>query len=55
MDVTQGELAERMGVSAPKLSRWENSRKRLPPAKVEQYLAGLATFGTIPTVDVRAA
>ncbi|MES2210946.1 MAG: helix-turn-helix transcriptional regulator [Chloroflexota bacterium] len=51
MDVPAGALAERIGVSGSTLSRWENSR-RVTTKAADRYLAALATFGTIPTVDV---
>lgn len=53
MDVTASALAERIGVDKSTLSRWENAR-RVPPKATDRYLAGLATFGTIPTIDVSA-
>ena len=51
MDVTAGQLAERAGVDKSTLSRWENAR-RVKDAAEKRYLDALATFGTIPTVDV---
>lgn len=51
MDVPQGALAERIGVPVSNVSRWENARIVKPKA-ADRYLAGLATFGTIPTIDV---
>lgn len=52
MDVRQDALAERMGVQASTLSRWENART-VRDDQARAYLKGLATFGTIPTVDVK--
>jgi len=51
MDVPQGALAERIGVPVPSVSRWEGARLVTDKAAA-RYLAALATFGTIPTVDV---
>lgn len=51
MDVTASALADRIGVSSAAVSRWENSL-RVTAAAEERYLRALATFGTIPTVDV---
>jgi transcriptional regulator with XRE-family HTH domain len=51
MDVSAGALAERAGVDKSTLSRWENAR-RVKDAAAARYLDALATFGTIPTVDV---
>jgi DNA-binding transcriptional regulator YiaG len=51
MDVRVGVLAERIGVQASTVARWENARRITPKAEA-RYLAGLATFGTIPTVSI---
>lgn len=49
MDVPANALADRLGVAASQISRWENSRVVTDEASTK-YLEGLATFGTIPTV-----
>lgn len=51
MDVSQQDLAVAMGVAQSKLSRWENARQ-VKPEQAAAYLKGLATFGTIPTIDI---
>jgi DNA-binding transcriptional regulator YiaG len=51
MDVSQSALAEKIGVPVSSVSRWEGARYVTTKA-AERYLAALATFGTIPTVDV---
>lgn len=51
MDVQAGALAERVGVTNSTISRWENSRRVATKAET-RYLTGLATFGTIPTIDI---
>lgn len=51
LDVQTGELAERIGVPPSTISRWESGRRVTDKAAV-RYLTGLATFGTIPIIDV---
>lgn len=51
MDVSQTALAEQIGVPTSSVNRWESSRVVKDKA-AERYLAGLATFGTIPTIEV---
>lgn len=52
MDVSVTSLAEAIGCQPSQINRWENHR-RVTAKAVERYLTGLATFGTIPTVEVR--
>lgn len=54
MGVTQIALAERMGVSPNWITRRE-SKARVKAEDAQKYLAGLATFGTVPTVEVKVA
>lgn len=54
MDLTQTALAERVGVSLTTIGRWEGQR-RVDQRAVDRYLTGLATFGTIPTIEVSVA
>lgn len=51
LDVTATALAARIGVPPSAVSRWETSR-RVTEKAANRYLEGLATFGTIPTVEV---
>jgi transcriptional regulator with XRE-family HTH domain len=51
MNVTVSDLADRIGVPASSVSRWETSL-RVPVKAEARYLTALATFGTIPTVTV---
>ena len=43
-DITQGELAKRLGVSGPTLSRWENNRADFNPT-LKQLLSMADMFG----------
>lgn len=54
MGVTQAALAARCGVTSNWISRRE-SKARVKAEDAEKYLTGLGTFGTVPTVEVRAA
>lgn len=54
MGVTQAALAERIGVNPNWITRRE-ARARVKAEDAERYLAGLATFGTVPTVEVKVA
>jgi transcriptional regulator with XRE-family HTH domain len=51
LDVTASDLAAVIGVPPSSVSRWENAR-RVTDKAAARYLEALATFGTIPTVDV---
>ena len=54
MGITQVRLAEAMGVTTNWITRRE-SKARVKAEDAEKYLAGLATFGTVPTVKVEVA
>ena len=54
MGITQAALAERIGVNPNWITRRE-SKARVKAEDAEKYLTGLATFGTVPVVEVRAA
>lgn len=51
MDVSQSALADRIGVPVSSVSRWEGARNVTEKA-ADRYRVALATFGTIPTIDV---
>lgn len=51
MDVRTGDLAERLGVSSARISRWE-TLGAVREKDLVRYLEALATFGTVPTVRV---
>lgn len=53
LDVSQGALADAIGVPQSSVSRWERARVVTDKAAA-RYLRGLATFGTIPTVAIEA-
>ena len=48
------QVAERIGVSPNWVTRRE-SKARVKPEDAARYLAGLATFGTVPVVEVKVA
>lgn len=54
MGLTQTALQERIGARPGWVYRQE-TKARVKPADAERYLAGLATFGTVPTVEVKVA
>ena len=54
MHITASALAERLNVSLSWVSRRE-SLAVVKEADAKRYLSGLATFGTVPTVEVRVA
>lgn len=54
MGITQAALAEAMGVSPNWITRRE-SKARVKAEDAAKYLTGLATFGTVPTVEVKVA
>lgn len=54
MAVTATALAARIGVSVSWVSRRE-SLANVNEKDAAKYLTGLATFGPVPTVEVRAA
>lgn len=54
MGLTQSQVAERMNVT----TEWVGYRERAARVKAkdaERLLAALATFGTVPTVEVKVA